>query len=124
MNRFLIDTHVLIWWLEDSKKLSDVYRQIIENNDNNIEVSISSFYEIAIKVSIGKLGFDYDFKNLLEENNFALLNINFHHLKELTELPLHHKDPFDRMIISQAKYENLPILTSDQHFNLYEVTIV
>jgi len=120
----LLDTHTLIWFLEGSPEMSTNARNIIEDIDNIRFVSSASIWEIAVKVSIGKLELKYPFKkinSLLWENSIDLLPIRFEHTLELTTLPFHHKDPFDRLIISQAIIEKMPIISKDGNFKYYNI---
>jgi PIN domain nuclease of toxin-antitoxin system len=120
----LIDTHTLIWFIEGSPELSKNARNLIENIDNPCFASIASIWEIAIKVSLGKLELKNPFEklgSLMWENSIDLLPIRYEHTKELITLPFHHKDPFDRLIIAQAKIEKMPIVSKDSNFKYYDV---
>jgi len=120
----LLDTHTLIWFLEGSPEMSTNARNIIEDLDNIRFVSSASIWEIAVKVSIEKLELKYPFKkinSLLWENSIDLLPIRFEHTLELTTLPFHHKDPFDRIIIAQAIVEQMPIISKDGNFKYYNI---
>jgi len=120
----LLDTHTLIWFFEGSDELGKNAIQNIENEKNTCFVSIVSIWEIAIKLSIKKMEMKIDFdklNSLIWENSFELLPIKFEHSKELINLPFHHKDPFDRMIISQAIVEKMPIISKDDNFKNYEI---
>ena len=123
--RYLIDTHSLIWFIDGDDNLSVHARKIIENEDNYIFVSIASLWEIAIKFNIGKLELTQPFSRLfpyqLEENDLQVLDIRIEHLYVLSDLPLHHRDPFDRLIICQAISEQLPIVTKDTKFDYYKI---
>ena len=124
---YLIDTHILLWVMLDPKKLSKEAQNIIENTENKIYVSKISLWEIAIKIKIGKLNIKTDFINiykLLLSNDFDILDLSNQHIAETLQLPLYHRDPFDRMLIAQAKNENLKIITKDRNFKKYEVEIL
>lgn len=127
MKKYLIDTHAFIWLVIDDKdKLSNKATNTLKNLNNELFISIASFWEIAIKVSIDKLDLTISFDELIEQleiNNIKILEINLKHTKEIITLPKHHKDPFDRIIIAQAKVENLTIITKDQHFSKYDIDI-
>jgi PIN domain nuclease of toxin-antitoxin system len=123
----LLDTHALIWFINGDNQLSNKGIDLIKNIHNNCFVSIASIWEIAIKVSLNKLelhrGFDHIAK-LMSKFNIELLPLNFEHIRELIKLEFHHRDPFDRIIISQAISEKLPILTRDHSFKLYPIEII
>ena len=124
--RYLLDTHVLIWHAEN-QNLSQSALDIIGNPKNTMLVSHASLWEMTIKMSIGKLKFNYsiaDFQKLLIENQFEILPFDFECYEKLSQLPFHHQDPFDRMLIAQALVEGIPILTHDHKFDLYDVKIV
>lgn len=120
----MIDTQVLIWWLSDLDKLKDKHIAILEDPKVNIEVSVCSLFEIAIKKSLGKLKFDFDIKKVLPVHGLILLNITYEHLEHYLKLPLFHKDPFDRMIIAQAIADNKPLISYDQVFGKYNVLLI
>lgn len=107
--KLLLDTHSFLWFSENNSKLSKTAKLLIEDLDNDCFVSIASFWEIAIKISLKKLKIKLNFTQLLEEtlnHEFLLLPIDFEHTTELTSMNFHHRDPFDRMLIAQAKVEN------------------
>jgi PIN domain nuclease of toxin-antitoxin system len=125
--KVLIDTHALIWYIGGKKKLSKKTIAVIENTKNQVYVSKASLWELAIKISLGKLEISIPFEELeafLKENAFFILEYNFSHLQKLLSLPFHHSDPFDRLIISQAITDNLTIITKDKSFRKYPVTIL
>lgn len=125
---YLIDTHVFIWWLQDNRELSERSRNIMSNAANEIFLSIASLWEISIKLSIGKLKInDYStayIEKQLVSNDIQLLPIKLSHTVNLHSMPNHHKDPFDRMIISQALEENLAIITKDNQFENYNIEVI
>ena len=110
--RILIDTHVLLWCLEDSPKLTAAARRLIEDPDNEIYVSKATAWEIEIKRMLGKLTIADDFMERIEEG-FSWLSIELRHIKELRTLPPIHRDPFDRMLVAQAKCESMTLLSHD-----------
>jgi PIN domain nuclease of toxin-antitoxin system len=124
MSRVLIDTHVLLWWLTEPERLKVEHLDLIKNPDNIIEVSVCSLFEIATKRSIGKLIFEEDFKSVIEENGFRLLKIDYPHLEYYATLPIQHKDPYDRMIISQAIVEDIGIISYNRIFKEYSVNLL
>ncbi len=124
MQKYIIDTHYLIWAMKDPTKISSSTLHILEDPNNTIYVSLVSLWEIAIKQKIGKIQiFDSleNFKTDVEDIGITWLPILDTHIFATMQLELHptHKDPFDRLIISQAKQENLTIITDDSKFNLY-----
>ncbi len=109
----LLDTHSFIWFITGDQKLSKRARQIIEESSVSF-ISIASLWEIAIKISLGKLELKFPFLELLyhiELNNFQLLPITFEDTKFISDLPLHHRDPFDRLIIAQCINNNLTLIS-------------
>jgi PIN domain nuclease of toxin-antitoxin system len=125
--RFLIDTHILLWFLSADKHLKIKKREVINNTDNKIYVSIISLWEIAIKLSIEKLKLDYDFAELpklLQKHDIEITGISFLQTELVKNLPRHHGDPFDRMLIAQAISEDLTIITEDQNFKLYQAKVL
>lgn len=120
---YLLDTHTFLWFLEGNSNLSEKARAIIENPENNNFISIASIWEVAVKMSIGKLRLDIKIEDLKTEilrNNFEILPLDFEHIIELSRLEEIHKDPFDRIIISQAVSEKLVILSKDANFSIYK----
>ena len=126
--RLLIDTHALIWFCEGSPSLSPTARAAIENAQNERFVSHSVPWEMAIKVSLGKLHLPADwnliFPGILDANGFQLLPASLAHMGRLIHMPRHHGDPFDRLMIAQAQEENLTIVTADAQFAAYGVPIL
>ncbi len=122
--RFLLDTHILLWWLGDVQKLSAQIRGVISSPENVIFVSTATVWEMSIKKSLGKLSVPNNLLEKLKDNNFTILNITAEHGLRVTDLPLHHKDPFDRMLIAQSLIESLTIITLDTKFPLYDVPLL
>lgn len=116
--RILIDTHILLWCLEDSPKLTAAARQLIEDPDNEIYVSKATAWEIEIKRMLGKLMIADDFMERIEEG-FSWLSIELRHIKELRTLASIHRDPFDRMLVAQAKCESMTLLSHDDTLPQY-----
>ncbi len=124
MERFLLDTHTLIWHLEASPLLSKKALENIANLELKPFVSHVSLWEIAIKMTIGKLTLPlalHELEQKLEKDGFLFLPIAASHIIKYSELPLHHRDPFDRLLIAQSIVENLPILGDDSAFDAYLV---
>lgn len=120
--RFLIDTHTFLWFSDGSLKLSPSARLLIANKSNAIFLSIASLWEISIKTSLGKLEVAGSYELVLDDitkNGIEILPINFAHTVKQNQLPFHHRDPFDRMIISQALVENMDLISRDDLFDPY-----
>ncbi len=120
---FLLDTHVLLWWLMDDALLSKKVRDVIGDSRNRIFVSAASAWEISIKKSLKKLDAPNDLEDAIAQNGFEALPIAFAHARVVGALPRHHDDPFDRMLIAQAKVENLSIITHDMQMQKYHKLI-
>ena len=119
---FLIDTHTFLWFITGSLALSETAKELIENDNNDIFISIASLWEISIKMAIGKLQVleSYDTViNDITENEISILPINFTHTVIQNKLPFHHKDPFDRIIVSQAIAEDMSLISRDDIFDIY-----
>jgi PIN domain nuclease of toxin-antitoxin system len=120
----LLDTHAFLWWVSDDSRLSTRARTAI-TNAAVVLVSVASCWEIAIKVSIGKLTLSQPLDRFLAEhlgvNQFTLLPIELDHAASVVTLPFHHRDPFDRLLAAQALYEELPIVSSDPVFRKYKL---
>jgi len=123
--RLLLDTHAFLWFLAGDPKLSDHARALIEEPRNERNVSVASLWEIAIKVSVGKLEVNGTFAEVfppqIESNAIRVLPIEPGHLDIVSRLPFHHRDPFDRLILAQGLVEGLPILSRDSEFDNYSV---
>jgi PIN domain nuclease of toxin-antitoxin system len=120
----LLDTHVLLWALTDSPKLGRGFREKIVDPANHILVSAASVWEISIKKRLGKLSVPYNLVEVIEASDFTPLPINFAHAMAAGALPLHHTDPFDRLLIAQARQENLLLVTHDRRFEAYQVNLL
>lgn len=123
--KFLVDTHVVVWWLEDADRLSRRAHSILENLDNHILLSAAVGWELAIKVNTGKMkprSILDGLNQMLERESFSELPITLDMGIRAGLLPLHHRDPFDRMLIAQAIAENIPIISNDRAFDGYGVT--
>ena len=122
--QLLLDTHALIWWLSNDSTISGKAKKAIADPDNIVFVSAASAWEIAIKKSLGKLQAPDDLSVQIEEKRFTPLAISINHALTVEKLPLHHQDPFDRIIIAQAISENLIIITRDRKFKTYKVKTI
>ncbi len=124
--KYLIDTHILIWFGETNVRLPIRIREIIEDTSNAIYVSHASIWEMTIKMSLGKLKVNYtlgEWESFLLTNKFSLLPTSFKHYQCLQLLPLHHSDPFDRLIIAQGIAENFTVISHDPKFSAYPVKL-
>lgn len=121
---YLLDTHVVLWWLENPRKLSPQAVSTIENQKHIIYLSSVATWEIAVKKMLGKLEVPDSIFTLLETSQFEELPVSIEHTKALLKLPFYHHDPFDRLLIAQAMTEKCPILTRDQIFPRYDVVVM
>ncbi len=125
---YLIDTHVLLWWLFDDPQLRSQCRNIIRNPENQIFVSSATAWEVATKYRIGKLPeaaqLVSDYTQILERARFIELSITTAHAIHAGNLRIDHRDPFDRMLMAQAELENLPIMTYDSAFKTGRIQVV
>lgn len=119
--RILLDTHVLLWWLVDDPQLGASGREVIAAPENLIAFSAASVWEIRIKQAVGKLDLPVDFADVLARQPFEPLAVTVAHAHALRELPLLHRDPFDRLLIAQARVEGMTILTRDHAIPQYDV---
>ena len=119
---YIIDTHILLWYMKGDSRISTETKKKIENSSNNILISNASLWEMAVKVNIGKLelnGSLNDIKNYIDEKGIHLLEFDADDLDMLQRLPFHHQDPFDRLIIAQTKAKSLEIISNDWQVNKY-----
>jgi PIN domain nuclease of toxin-antitoxin system len=119
----LLDTHALLWWLADEELAPDV-RDEIADPANSVAVSAASAWEISIKRALGKLAAPDDLREQIRASDFAPLPIEITHALAAGQLPKHHEDPFDRMLIAQAQIEKLTIVTRDRRFREYDVAVM
>lgn len=125
--KLLLDTHALIWYITDNSQLPGTTRQLIEMPENSCYVSVATYWEMAIKNSLGRLAFKASIAtifNIVEQSGFEILPIHVPHILKATSIPFHHDDPFDRMIIGQAMVDGLSIVTKDRKFPLYDVNVL
>ena len=120
----LIDTHVLLWWLDDHPSLSKKVRVVIADGNNLVFVSAAIIWEIRIKQALGKLEVPANFRQVLNKQSFEMLAITAEHAHAVKDLPFHHRDPFDRMLITQAAVEGFTIVSSDTNIQKYQVPII
>jgi PIN domain nuclease of toxin-antitoxin system len=126
--RLLLDTHTFLWFIGGSSKLSGDARSLIEESGNERLLSVASLWEMAIKVSVGRLKLDLSFAELVDRevrgNAMKLLTIRPEHMDKLARLPFHHRDPFDRLIVAQSMSEGIPIISRDKAFESYPVSLL
>lgn len=120
--RYLLDTHIFVWWLNNDKRLKSSTKEKIQDDTNQIFVSTASALEMSIKRSRGKLRLKTTVKRSFEISGFEVLDINLDHAVQLEKLPFYHKDPFDRILISQAKVEKLILITDDPKIKKYKIS--
>lgn len=116
----LLDTHVVLWWLGDDPKLSPRHREMLHDAERRVFVSSVSVAEISIKASLGKLDAPEGVAEAVVQSGFEMLAFEASHAEELRELPWHHRDPFDRMLIAQARVEGLALVTADERISHYD----
>jgi len=124
--RLLLDTHTFLWWVDDDLQLSPEARRRIGDEQNECHISLVSAWEMAIKAAAGKLKLSVSVWRYYQEhvtvNDFQLLPIDLEHVTMVETLPLHHRDPFDRLLIAQARHEGLTLVSIDSAFDAYGVT--
>jgi len=123
----ILDTHAFIWYIDGNSKLPPQIRDVIEISADKVYLSMASLWEIAIKLNIEKLTLDYDFlalSELLKQLSIQTLNITFTDLQIYRTLPIHHRDPFDRLIIAQAQNRSLSVISKDANFKQYIVPLL
>ncbi len=120
--QYLIDTHIFLWFVSNAKELSKNAKTLIEDEQNEIFISLASLWEISIKTALGKLTINGNYESVIDDlidNSIEILPVNFAHTVEQNRLPFHHCDPFDRIIVSQAIVENLNFISADTIFDDY-----
>lgn len=126
--RLLLDTHTFLWFISGDAQLSSKARELISDPENEVLLSVASLWEIVIKAALGKLRLAGSFEDVIpsqiQSNDIELLGIGLAHLGELSRLPQHHKDPFDRLIIAQAIAEGIPLVSKDDNFEEYRVNLL
>jgi PIN domain nuclease of toxin-antitoxin system len=125
--KLLLDTHAFIWWDSAPEKLSPRALSLCEDTENLLHLSVASLWEIQIKTQLGKLKISMSLPDLVssqqEANNLILVSVQAHHTYALDNLPAHHRDPFDRMIVAQAKAEGLRVISHDDIVRKYPVDV-
>jgi PIN domain nuclease of toxin-antitoxin system len=123
--KLLLDTHALIWWLSDDDRIGPQARALIADPGNDILVSVVSFWEIVVKMRVGKLEADIkETVNACNKSGFIVLDVRTEHLRVLATLPMHNRDPFDHLLFAQAIAEDAAFVTDDRNAARYEVRTV
>lgn len=126
--RLLLDSHSFVWWRDEQHKLSPKALAEITNPANDVFLSVATVWELQIKIAIKKFTLKGDLKDVVEEesqqNALQVLPINLAHALYLKNLPLHHKDPFDRLLIAQAIIENMTLVSADLKFSMYQANLL
>jgi PIN domain nuclease of toxin-antitoxin system len=124
----LLDTHAFLWFINDDPQLSDAAKRLIEDEESQPFLSVASLWEMAIKISLGKLTLKQPYEVFLLQqlsvNGIGILNITLRHAAEVATLPFHHRDPFDRLLVVQSKIENMPLISADSIFDHYGIARV
>jgi PIN domain nuclease of toxin-antitoxin system len=126
--KLLLDTNVFIWLNDAPHRVRDRVMTVIANPDNDLFLSLTSIWEMQIKIQLGKLELSDSLPDILKtqqvENNLQILTINLKHIWSLENLPNHHRDPFDRLLIAQAQTEDMTLVSADGIFELYDVDLL
>lgn len=126
--RVLLDTHVFLWWITDDERLSPRAREVMVEGRNTLVLSAASGWEMAVKARLGRLSVAGDFASFLSEqlalNGIDTLPVTMAHALHVFELPAHHRDPFDRLLVAQALLEGMPIVTADPEIARYPVEVI
>jgi PIN domain nuclease of toxin-antitoxin system len=126
--KLLLDTHVFLWLMSEPSKLSPNALAACQDSGNQLTLSVASIWEIQIKQQLGKLKLDVVLGELIEEqqatNGLQILSVELPHILALNELPLHHNDPFDRLLIAQARTEHAHLISADAVFSQYPVDLL
>jgi PIN domain nuclease of toxin-antitoxin system len=126
--RLLLDTHTFLWFITEDRRLSKTAERLIRDGRNELLLSVASIWEVAIKVRLDRLPIPEPLEKFIPDqlqlNRTHLLPIDLRHTFAVARLPLHHRDPFDRLLICQAQVEGLPIATADPAFSSYEIEVL
>jgi len=126
--KLLMDTHTFMWWHSEPERIPRETLALLQNPDHELLLSVVSLWEMQIKVQLGKLTLRDDLEIMLkiqqEQNNIILMSIIFLHILELRNLPLHHKDPFDRLLIAQSRSEDAALISQDSVFKNYDCNVI
>ncbi len=121
---YLLDTHILLWWLADPDRLDGAARDAIADTSNAVCVSVASIWEMSIKRTLGRLDYPSNLPEILDHAQIEVLPITTEHALAVADLPLHHRDPFDRMIVAQARAERMMVITTDAGLAKYGVEVL
>ena len=121
---YLLDTHIFLWSLDETKRLTKEVAKILKDPRNRIFVSVATAWEISIKQKKGKLPLKTTLEECFRKSNFEILEIKLPHILQLENLPSYHRDPFDRMLVAQAIVEKLMIITEDEKIKKYDVSVL
>src|SRR5215213_862539 len=126
--KLLLDTHIFIWWADQPERLSPAALSALEDEANELLLSVASVWEMQIKIQLGKLKLSLPLKELVknqqETNDLMVSPVALTHVLALDALPFHHKDPFDRLLIAQSISEGLTVVTADSQFSAYSVKLL
>lgn len=122
--KLLLDSHALLWGIDSSERLPRATRSVLLDPANVTFVSVASVWELHLKANNNKLDMPSNLTELITESGFRTLAITFEHIERLRLLPLHHRDPFDRMLVVQAQVEGLTLVTADRNMRLYDVPVL
>lgn len=126
--RVLVDTHALVWWAQDSPRLSKRARTLLAAGSSEVLWSVASSWELAIKHSLGRMELATTLSDFLDvelpRQGIEILPIDHRHIVRVAELPLHHRDPFDRMLVAQAQIEGVALVSADQHVRRYDLKVI
>lgn len=123
-NGYLLDTQIFIWWMEGGSRLPAKIKSILQDPKQNVSVSVASVWEMISKQQKGKLKTPYDIEGGIRAAGFRLLSIEIAHVLEVRVLPFYHKDPFDRLLIAQARAENFTFVTADAKIRQYSLSLL
>lgn len=123
----LLDTHIVIWFISNDRKLSKKIKTLIEDPNNKCFVSIATYWELSIKYALGRLNLYSTIEeifDIIQNSGFDILPITLSHILQLSKLEHHHNDPFDRLIISQSLIKNLQVISNDNYFPAYAIQLI
>lgn len=126
--QLLLDTHSFLWFIGGDKRLSAKAKEAIADLENEVFLSVASLWEMAVKINIGKLKLPRPYEELIPEqlmqNEIRVLRAELSHLTQYIALPLHHRDPFDRLLVAQAQVEEMTVVSKDEAFESYDVDLL